>query len=77
MIQQVAGTGAADVAGIPDVRGLSHAYVYQAIVDGVATPVNYERAQCSTSLVTPAIDEGPTIWPVAETALGIDVPTVT
>jgi CubicO group peptidase (beta-lactamase class C family) len=33
MIQQVAGTGAAAVAGIPDVRGLSHAFVYQAIVD--------------------------------------------
>ena len=33
MIQQVAGTGAAAVAGVPDVRGLSHAWVYQAIVD--------------------------------------------
>jgi CubicO group peptidase (beta-lactamase class C family) len=33
MIQQVAGTGAAVVAGVPDVRGLSHAYVYQAIAD--------------------------------------------
>jgi CubicO group peptidase (beta-lactamase class C family) len=33
MIQQVAGTGAAAVAGVPDVRGLSHSYVYQAIVD--------------------------------------------
>jgi CubicO group peptidase (beta-lactamase class C family) len=33
MIQQVAGTGAAAVLGVPDVRGLSHAYVYQAIVD--------------------------------------------
>jgi len=33
MIQQVAGTGAAAVAGVPDVRGLSHAYVYQAIAD--------------------------------------------
>jgi CubicO group peptidase (beta-lactamase class C family) len=33
MIQQAAGTGAAAVAGIPDVRGLSHAYVYQAIED--------------------------------------------
>ena len=33
MIQQIAGTGAAAVAGVPDVRGLSHAYVYQAIVD--------------------------------------------
>ena len=33
MIQQVAGTGAAAVMGVPDVRGLSHAYVYQAIVE--------------------------------------------
>jgi CubicO group peptidase (beta-lactamase class C family) len=33
MIQQVAGTGAAAVVGVPDVRGLSHSYVYQAIVD--------------------------------------------
>jgi hypothetical protein len=33
MIQQVAGTGAAAVAGVPDVRGLSRAYVYQALVD--------------------------------------------
>jgi CubicO group peptidase (beta-lactamase class C family) len=33
MIQQVAGTGAAAVAGVPDVRGLSRAYVYQAIVN--------------------------------------------
>jgi CubicO group peptidase (beta-lactamase class C family) len=33
MIQQAAGTGAAAVAGVPDVRGLSHAYVYQAIAD--------------------------------------------
>ena len=33
MIQQLAGTGAAAVAGVPDMRGLSHAYVYQAIVD--------------------------------------------
>jgi CubicO group peptidase (beta-lactamase class C family) len=33
MIQQVAGTGAAAVAGVPDVRGLSHAYTYQAILD--------------------------------------------
>jgi CubicO group peptidase (beta-lactamase class C family) len=33
MIQQVAGTGAAAVTGVPDVRGLSHAFVYQAIVD--------------------------------------------
>ena len=33
MIQQMAGTGAAAANGIPDVRGLSHAYVYQAIVN--------------------------------------------
>jgi CubicO group peptidase (beta-lactamase class C family) len=33
MIQQAAGTGAAAVAGVPDVRGLSHAFVYQAIAD--------------------------------------------
>jgi CubicO group peptidase (beta-lactamase class C family) len=33
MIQQIAGTGAAAVAGVPDVRGLSRAFVYQAIVD--------------------------------------------
>jgi CubicO group peptidase (beta-lactamase class C family) len=33
MIQQVAGTGASAGAAVPDVRGLSHAYVYQAIVD--------------------------------------------
>jgi len=33
MIQQVAGTGAAAVTGVPDMRGLSHAFVYQAIVD--------------------------------------------
>ncbi len=33
MIQQIAGTGAAAAGGVPDVRGLSHAYVYQAIVD--------------------------------------------
>ena len=33
MIQQVAGTGAAVGAGLPDVRGLSHAFVYQAIAD--------------------------------------------
>jgi CubicO group peptidase (beta-lactamase class C family) len=33
MIQQVAGTGAAAVMGVPDVRGLSHAYVYQAVVE--------------------------------------------
>ena len=33
MIQQIAGTGAAAVVGVPDVRGLSHSYVYQAIVN--------------------------------------------
>jgi hypothetical protein len=33
MIQQVAGTGAATVGGVPDVRGLSHALVYQAILN--------------------------------------------
>jgi CubicO group peptidase (beta-lactamase class C family) len=33
MIQQIAGTGAAAEAGVPDVRGLSHSYVYQAVVD--------------------------------------------
>ena len=33
MIQQVAGTGAAAVAGVPDVRGLSHAYTHQALLD--------------------------------------------
>jgi CubicO group peptidase (beta-lactamase class C family) len=33
MIQQVAGTGAGAAMGVPDVRGLSHAYVYQSIVD--------------------------------------------
>jgi CubicO group peptidase (beta-lactamase class C family) len=33
MIQQVAGTGAAAVTGVPDMRGLSHAYVYQAVVE--------------------------------------------
>jgi CubicO group peptidase (beta-lactamase class C family) len=33
MIQQSAGTGAATVAGVPDVRGLSHAYTYQAIIN--------------------------------------------
>src|ERR1700733_494861 len=33
IIQQVAGTGAAAVADVPDVRGLSHAYTYQAILD--------------------------------------------
>jgi len=33
MIQQMAGTGAAAGIDRPDVRGLSHAYVYQAIVD--------------------------------------------
>jgi CubicO group peptidase (beta-lactamase class C family) len=32
MIQQVAGTGAAAVAAVPDVRGLSHALTYQAII---------------------------------------------
>jgi CubicO group peptidase (beta-lactamase class C family) len=32
MIQQAAGTGAAAVAGVPDVRGLSHAWTYQAII---------------------------------------------
>jgi len=32
MIQQAAGTGAAAAGGIPDVRGLSHAWTYQAIV---------------------------------------------
>jgi CubicO group peptidase (beta-lactamase class C family) len=32
MIQQAAGTGAAAVSGVPDVRGLSHAWTYQAIV---------------------------------------------
>ncbi len=32
MIQQAAGTGAAAVAGVPDVRGLSHAWTYQAIL---------------------------------------------
>jgi CubicO group peptidase (beta-lactamase class C family) len=31
MIQQAAGTGAAAAAGVPDMRGLSHVYVYQAI----------------------------------------------
>lgn len=33
MIQQVAGTGAVAVRGVPDVRGLSRAYTYQAIVE--------------------------------------------
>ena len=33
MIQQAAGTGAAAVNGVPDVRGLSHTYTYQAILD--------------------------------------------
>jgi CubicO group peptidase (beta-lactamase class C family) len=33
MIQQMGGTGAAVLAGVPDVRGLSHASVYQAIVN--------------------------------------------
>jgi CubicO group peptidase (beta-lactamase class C family) len=32
MIQQAAGTGAAAASGVPDVRGLSHAWTYQAIV---------------------------------------------
>jgi CubicO group peptidase (beta-lactamase class C family) len=32
MIQQAAGTGAAAVTGVPDVRGLSHAWTYQAII---------------------------------------------
>lgn len=32
MIQQVAGIGAAAVSTVPDVRGLSHAWTYQAIV---------------------------------------------
>jgi CubicO group peptidase (beta-lactamase class C family) len=32
MIQQVAGTGAAAVVGVPDMRGLSRAFVYQAIL---------------------------------------------
>jgi CubicO group peptidase (beta-lactamase class C family) len=34
MIQQMAGTGAAAGTGVPDVRGLSHTFVYGAIVDG-------------------------------------------
>jgi CubicO group peptidase (beta-lactamase class C family) len=33
MIQQVAGTGPAPANAIPDMRGLSHAYVYQAILN--------------------------------------------
>jgi len=33
MIQQAAGTGAVAVAGVPDIRGLSHAFVYGAILD--------------------------------------------
>jgi CubicO group peptidase (beta-lactamase class C family) len=33
MIQQMAGTGTTTVAGVPDVRGLSHAFTYQAIID--------------------------------------------
>ena len=33
MIQQAAGTGAAAVAEVPDVRGLSHAWVYQSILN--------------------------------------------
>jgi CubicO group peptidase (beta-lactamase class C family) len=32
MIQQAAGTGAAAANGVPDVRGLSHAWTYQAIL---------------------------------------------
>jgi CubicO group peptidase (beta-lactamase class C family) len=32
MIQQMSGTGATTVAGVPDVRGLSRAWTYQAIV---------------------------------------------
>ena len=32
MIQQVAGTGAAAAGGIPDMRGLSHIFTYQAIL---------------------------------------------
>jgi CubicO group peptidase (beta-lactamase class C family) len=32
MIQQAAGTGATTVAGVPDVRGLSRAFTYQAII---------------------------------------------
>jgi len=32
MIQQAAGTGAATAGGVPDVRGLSHAWTYQAII---------------------------------------------
>ena len=33
MIQQAAGTGAAAVAEVPDVRGLSHAWVYQSFLN--------------------------------------------
>jgi len=33
MIQQVAGTGVTAGGGIPDMRGLSHAFVYQALLD--------------------------------------------
>ena len=33
MIQQLSGTGAAAAFMVPDVRGLSRAYVYQAVVD--------------------------------------------
>jgi CubicO group peptidase (beta-lactamase class C family) len=33
MVQQVAGTGVAAGAGVPDMRGLSHAFVYQALLD--------------------------------------------
>jgi CubicO group peptidase (beta-lactamase class C family) len=32
MIQQAAGTGATQVGNVPDVRGLSHALTYQAII---------------------------------------------
>jgi CubicO group peptidase (beta-lactamase class C family) len=33
MIQQIAGGGAAAAYTVPDVRGLSHAYVYQAVLN--------------------------------------------
>jgi CubicO group peptidase (beta-lactamase class C family) len=33
MIQQLGGTGAAPNIEVPDVRGLSHSYVYQAIMN--------------------------------------------
>jgi len=32
MIQQAAGTGAVATGTVPDVRGLSHAWVYQAVI---------------------------------------------